>query len=512
MSASLPNAAVAPLAEPDFRAAYLADQLEVRVHTGKLACLLVAALLPAGVLLDLYYYPSHWDTFLTLRLGCSLLVGGVWLLHRRPWTLAQLSGLQLLIVWLPALFLDAMIWWAADPYSGYYAGLNLLLVAVSAVGHWRTRDTVIAAAGVVVMYVGMEWLLQGAGIRSPMPGANPPPATGNLLLNNLCFLLLTSVMVVVGNHKLNALARRAFEARFELDKNRRNLAVANAQLVESPRVQQELRQQNQTLERTLGQLKETELQLIAAEKMASLGRLSAGIIHEINNPLNYMKTGLHLLRSRAAGLPAAQRATFDELSTDLEDGIARVQAIVGALRNFAHPSRERFEFVPLAPVVSVVLKLLSNELKDGVRLEAHLWPDHRIWGNQNKLVQVLLNLVQNAVYAARKKPVDGDGPTVWLESQIVAGWDEIVVRDNGPGIAPEHLVRIFEPFFTTKDVGEGMGLGLSICHRIIQEHHGRIRVQSEPGKFCQFTVEIPRRADAAGPAAQTEKETYGNHV
>ncbi len=275
------------------------------------------------------------------------------------------------------------------------------------------------------------------------------------------------------------------------------LTVRLGNLVESHQFQKKLGRQNQILESTIEQLKETETQLVAAEKMASLGRLSAGIMHEINNPLNFMKTGLHVLQAKGEVLPEDQRAEYAEILADLADGVARVQGIVAALRTFAHPAADKLDKVKLEQVVAVALKLLSNDLKDGVTVEQHLAADHVVWGNQNKLVQVLMNLVQNAAYAVKKKEFpNGDRPTVRIESQIDNHLDKVIVRDNGVGIDPEDLGKVFEPFFTTKDVGEGMGLGLSICYRIIEEHEGKIRIQSEPGRFCEFTIELPRHAPA----------------
>jgi two-component system sensor histidine kinase PhcS len=103
-----------------------------------------------------------------------------------------------------------------------------------------------------------------------------------------------------------------------------------------------------------------------------------------------------------------------------------------------------------------------------------------------------LNLVQNSLDALRRKS-DGGQPTIWIEGRIEQGASILVVRDNGPGIDTGHLNKIFDPFFTTKDVGEGMGLGLSICYRIVQECDGKISVNTERGKFCEFRLEFPAK-------------------
>jgi C4-dicarboxylate-specific signal transduction histidine kinase len=108
-------------------------------------------------------------------------------------------------------------------------------------------------------------------------------------------------------------------------------------------------------------------------------------------------------------------------------------------------------------------------------------------------MQVLVNLLQNSLDALQTKSFLKEQPTIWIEGKLTAAKNVLVVRDNGSGIGAEHLDKIFDPFFTTKEVGKGMGLGLSICYRIVQEYDGRILVRSEPGKFCEFTLEFPAK-------------------
>ncbi|MCX8108143.1 MAG: ATP-binding protein, partial [Verrucomicrobiae bacterium] len=250
---------------------------------------------------------------------------------------------------------------------------------------------------------------------------------------------------------------------------------------------------NQALEQTIQQLKETETQLVASEKMASLGRLSAGIMHEMNNPLNFIKTGLYVLRSKENALPDSERAEFVEILRDIEEGINRVQGIVSELRRFAHPHAGKEEAIEVESLVSSALRFMSHELKNAARVKLELLPGHVITGNRNKLLQVLINLLQNSIYAIQKKGhTNGEG-LIEITSSRSDGIDRLTVRDNGTGIEPEHLTKIFEPFFTTKDVGEGMGLGLSICYRILEEHGGRITVRSEPGQYAEFTLELPHK-------------------
>jgi two-component system sensor histidine kinase PhcS len=219
--------------------------------------------------------------------------------------------------------------------------------------------------------------------------------------------------------------------------------------------------------------------------------MSAGIIHEINNPLNFAATGLYALKKHAAQLPEAQRRGYAEVLHDVEEGLNRVKSIVSDLRAFTHPDTEHREWVRVDAVLADALKFLSSEWKGKIRVERRL-PEHlTLWTNRNRLLQLLLNLLQNSLDALRRKEFRDEEPTVWVEGRMQDHKSILTVRDNGDGIEAKHLDRIFEPFFTTKDVGQGMGLGLSICHGIIQEHNGQVRVRSERGRFAEFTIEFP---------------------
>jgi signal transduction histidine kinase len=270
------------------------------------------------------------------------------------------------------------------------------------------------------------------------------------------------------------------------------LHVRIKNLVESHQYQTKLSKQNMALESTIEQLKETESQLVQTEKLASLGRMSAGIIHEINNPLNFATTGLFTLRNKGKYLVPEQQAEYAEVLKDVEEGIKRVKTIVSDLRMFTHPETESRDQVEVEEVVGSALRFLANEWKDRVQIEQKLDPHQTVWANKNKMIHVFTNLLQNSLDAMKDKEFNnGEKPAITIEGSMKNGRSIVRVRDNGPGIGAEHLDKIFDPFFTTKDVGEGMGLGLSIVYRIIQECDGRISVKTETGKFCEFTLEFP---------------------
>ncbi len=262
-------------------------------------------------------------------------------------------------------------------------------------------------------------------------------------------------------------------------------------LVDTFRLQKSLDWQNQKLKATLDQLQETETQLVQSEKLASLGRLSAGIIHEINNPLNFANTGLHMIAAHGRHLPDSIRPEFQETLKDIVDGLGRVATIVSDLRSFTHPGAAEDD-VDVQNAVSSAARFLAAELRDDIHLGIVIPDGFIIRANRNKLIQVFVNLLQNAADAVRQKLYpEGEHPEITITADVSTRFHRVRVRDNGSGIPAEVIGKVFDPFFTTKDVGSGTGLGLSICHRIVTDAGGRIAAQSAPGKFTEFTLEFP---------------------
>ncbi|MBB5037329.1 ATP-binding protein [Prosthecobacter dejongeii] len=270
------------------------------------------------------------------------------------------------------------------------------------------------------------------------------------------------------------------------------LSVRLKNLTDSHLFQRELQVQKQRLEAALEQVKETEALLVRNEKLASLGRLSAGLIHEINNPLNYAKQALFVLRDTANKLTDADRPDFVETLGDIENGVDRVARIISDLRGFSRTTHQVAGNFNLSQAVETTLRFFSHAIKDGVEVKLDLPPYVEAVGDQNQFIQVLINLIQNSMDAmAEKTYPEGQERclSIWaVQSGTMAA---LHIRDNGPGIPEENRNNIFDPFFTTKDVGAGMGLGLSICHQIIAEHGGRILLESTPGEFCEFVLEFP---------------------
>ena len=263
-------------------------------------------------------------------------------------------------------------------------------------------------------------------------------------------------------------------------------------LVDSRLYQKELVVQKQHLESALEQIKETETMLVQNEKLASLGRLSAGLIHEINNPLNYARQGLHIIGRSAKSLPEEERADFADTLKDVEEGVNRVIQIISDLRGFTRNTSQLNHAFDLRNVVNTGLRFFSHVWKDGIQREVDIPEGLEIRGDSNQFVQVLINFIQNALDAMATKTYP-EGESACIRLSAIARGDRTLfsIKDNGPGIPQDIQDKIFDPFFTTKDVGQGMGLGLSICNRIIADHGGRIEVRSQPGIYTEFILELP---------------------
>jgi two-component system, sensor histidine kinase PhcS len=418
-------------------------------------CLLGAVLMPIGTILDYWIYHKEVLYFLKLRLLCSFLITIFWGVVITPIGRKHPRKLGVLLAIFPAFFISWMIYATEGSASPYYAGLNLVILVVGFVLHWTFVESLIVVGVIILMYIGACVLHGGISIVN--------------LLNNLYFLNLTGIIVVTGSYYHSKTRFSEFAFRYQLDKS------------------------SKALEASLAQLKENEAQLVHSEKLASLGRMSAGIIHEINNPLNFVTTALFTLRKKGISLPPEQQEDYSDTLKDVEEGVGRVKTIVSDLRVFTRPDTENCDEVPLAEVIATALRFLNIEYKDQVQFEQVLPPDLMVWTNKNKLIHILANLLQNSLDALKTKTFTDEKPTIRITGHMENGASILSVRDNGPGIPAEHLNKIYDPFFTTKDVGAGMGLGLSICYRLVQEAQGKIAVNTKPGEFCEFMLAFPAR-------------------
>jgi signal transduction histidine kinase len=266
------------------------------------------------------------------------------------------------------------------------------------------------------------------------------------------------------------------------------------------------------------ELQELHAQLVFSDKMATIGQLMAGIVHEINTPVGYVGTNLESL-ARYSGrligfitylqslaeryLPAEEllelgrhrkREKVDLVIGDCQnligeslEGIARVRKIILDLKTFSRREGDAAESLDVNQTIESVISIVWNEIKYVAELRREFSETAPVWGSSQKLGQVFLNLLVNASHA-----IDGYGiitVRTWQEGGDVC----VSFTDTGCGITDDVLPHIFEPFYTTKEAGRGTGLGLSISEDIVRKHGGSIQVRSEPGRGSTFTVRLPAR-------------------
>ncbi len=221
--------------------------------------------------------------------------------------------------------------------------------------------------------------------------------------------------------------------------------------------------------------------LVQSEKLASLGQLAAGIAHEINNPLTNASLGIQMLKNRLKN--DSGQALTEQLGA-VEKNIDRAAAIAQELLLFSRDQAMDFLLLNINEVIADALAMIKHKLS-GIVLEQNLAPVPEVRGDRGKLEQVFINILSNALEAMP------EGGKLSLSTALRDGMVEATVTDTGTGIAQENVSKVFEPFFTTKEVGSGTGLGLYLCHGIINQHHGHIELSSVVGQGTTVTIKLP---------------------
>lgn len=256
---------------------------------------------------------------------------------------------------------------------------------------------------------------------------------------------------------------------------------------------EELENQKQELTLALEKLSDAQAKVIQSEKMASLGILSAGVAHEINNPLNFIKSGSHLLQKILTdyldkGQPISPEDTKDVrmLLENIGMGSDRIKKIVSSLSLFSRGNQDEFKSCDLEEVIDSSLTILQHEYRNRIEITKRFEAEKVVvWGNESKLYQVFINLFSNAIHA-----IAGNGE-ILIYAYYDGAMTQIEIQDTGIGIPKEILSKVFDPFFTTKAAGVGTGLGLSIIYNIIKEHKGEISITSKSGEGTRVKVSLP---------------------
>jgi C4-dicarboxylate-specific signal transduction histidine kinase len=257
--------------------------------------------------------------------------------------------------------------------------------------------------------------------------------------------------------------------------------------IRAAQLERDLQRTNVELKNSLQQLRETEAALVQNARLSALGTMAAGLLHEIGNPLNFMGTALQL----AARDPTIQADpdTADTLK-DIQAGYDRIHLVVTDLRGFTAPQKpERPRPFPIVSAIDHALRFTAHVQK-GINITRNIAQNGTVFASQSTITQVLVNLIANAAAAVRAVEEQRQ-PEIAISSWIEGNELFVSVRDNGTGIDPKIQSQIFDPFFSTKDVGEGMGLGLAVSHRIIANHGGSLSVKSSLGEWTEFRFNLP---------------------
>lgn len=436
--------------------AYRVFDLNLRVRHSKVGCVLAIALMPAGFSLDYFVYPHMFGKILEARLLSDVFLIPLFALFFVPAVARRIRMIGSLWLMIPAWTICWMIYASEGALSPYYAGLCLVLLTACLLMPYTAWEATAFCGLVLASYsVACVWHQ-----IAPPATAVPFAATTATLVNNLYFLSLTSIICVTA---CVYSARRRFEdfrLRHDLDVNNKELAS------------------------TLTKLKETEVQLVQSEKMNALGKLSAGLLHEVNNPLNFTFMALQMAEQEAA----ENESLLDTLK-DIGQGMTRIRGVISDLRAFAHPTTgTELETFSLDEALTSAHRLCAHELGE-IPVARNQLAGVTALGSKTQIVHVFMNLLVNSAHAIKKK--GQPAPQISISCIVEGKRLRVNLKDNGTGVRPADMPRLLEPFFTTKDVGEGMGLGLSICHTIVKNHGGEMQITSEEGQWTQVSFDLP---------------------
>ncbi|WP_298424397.1 ATP-binding protein [Rhodoblastus sp.] len=275
----------------------------------------------------------------------------------------------------------------------------------------------------------------------------------------------------------------------------------------------ELRRAYQALHGAHLELQQAQRKLIEQEKMASLGRLVAGVAHELNNPISFVYGNVHVLdryrksladyfaeeaQRDAGGGELRGKYRIDSILADLEpliegtlEGAKRISEIVKNLRRISFNRAHEAQKIDLERILTTATQWAARAKKNRAVIDLDVEPGLSVWGNEGQIHQIVVNLVDNAIDAVRGQKK----PHIAVRAAFIGAELEISVADNGPGIADVAFDKMFEPFFTTKTVGEGTGLGLWISYAIAREHGGSISAANRESGGALFTLRLPAGSD-----------------
>ncbi|GAB2628358.1 7TM diverse intracellular signaling domain-containing protein [Belliella aquatica] len=362
-------------------------------------------------------------------------------------------------------------------------------------------------------FIGLfVFILQSNGVIKLNMIANFPMLVGTAMEAILLSLALADKINILKKEKEDEQAER-----LRILKENESLILEQNEILES-----KVKVRTEELEETLRNLQNTQTQLVNQEKMASLGQLTAGIAHEINNPINFVSSNISPLKRdikdlmeivdvyREKGEEQFNENTkkelkdleedleldyilteIDQLLKGMDDGAKRTVEIVKGLRLFSRVDEQDVKKVDIHDGINSTLVLLNSSMSGRIKIEKDFAEIPMIECLAGKINQVFMNIITNAIHALTDHLADNPNPLIIIKTSQIGEFIKIEIGDNGPGMPLSVKERIFEPFFTTKAVGKGTGLGLSIVYTIIENHKGTLEVDTSEGKGTNFIITLP---------------------
>ncbi len=404
-----------------------------------------------GVGLDYALYPQKLYEFGAVRLLVSLMIYGVILVMKAKWSRDATDMLSLLWLLLPQIMIAWMIAETDGARSMYSIGLYLAIFASSIGLPFSFWHNLFLSLVTFLFYIAVCALHPGSFVLH------------GVFLINVLFLAFVIAVSAVSAY---------------FNEHTRYMLF---------RLKAELSRKNSELEETNRNLAQIKGQMLQQEKMAAIGTLSAGLLHEVNNPVNYCLMAMEV----AMEDPVARVSdSLKECLMDARQGMQRIQHIVSDLKTFAYRTgeTERNDFL-FGKVADSALRLVGHETT-GISITRDMAEDTLVRWDEAAVIGVLVNLLGNSALALHSaKRVE---PAIHLSAAWRGDRLFVTVQDNGPGIAPENLDRVFEPFFTTREIGQGLGLGLSISYGVIERHGGTLVAESAYGEWTKMIFDLPR--------------------
>ncbi|MCC8402853.1 two-component sensor histidine kinase [Paraburkholderia sp. MMS20-SJTN17] len=432
---------------------YREELRDYRLLCSKAGGLTVIVLVLMGMAMDYVLYPAEQKYFAIARILISVTISLALLSLYTETGKRHVQVITFFWLLLPQAMISWMIYATQGEQSLFYAGLTLTIFAVGILFHYGYSQTLAFGLATVALYY-IACVAHPGGVQDP--------GKFEFQLILIFFCALASSIYTYFNEK----------GRFQLF-----------------RLKNEVAQKNDELARINESLAQIKGQLLQQEKMAAIGTLSAGLLHEVNNPVNFCLMAIELAMEESE---VKQSPSLQECLVDVKQGMQRIQHIVSDLKTFAYrkpgATADDVPFLFEKALESSV-RLSAHELR-GVTVTRELPGDTLVLGDEAAIIGVLINLFSNAALAMHK------AGTISRQVHVAAQWRDdrlhVNVRDNGPGIAPENLARVFEPFFTTREVGQGLGLGLSISYAVVERHGGTLFAESQFGEWTAFNFDLPR--------------------